>query len=579
MSFIIEKCEHCGSSGVSSHTWGCALRRGSIFLAPRTLFRTTVISALVATLLIPLSATAAQAAPDLVLGFDSSQQVRFQYDRNDPSSGARYIETDGVSGGELIIPERVIDSAAPGSPELRITQLGSSLREYEGVFTRVVVPGSVKSFDFRLFRRATVLELELGEGVTSVDQRAFRELGLTKLTLPSSLTTLGAEAFADNNLTSLHVPASLHTIGTDVFARNRLNQLSFADGFTAVAPTMFAGNELDSLSLPDSVTSIGSGAFANNFISSLTLGPQLRDIGDQAFVNNSLSTLRLTSPSTTIGSMAFAYNNLSSLELPEGLTSIPDSAFIGNALLEVKLPDSLREIGPAAFALNELRELSFGDRLESIDDSAFAANKLSRVTFGTGIQHIAPWAFAENPNLTRVVFTAAPPATLSPGGDEAASLGDADGLVVLYPRAFGETKTSAGFSTPSWQGYTAAPSMLRVSYLTHGGTAIPSEEVAYDSLLSLPAQPAKHGFLFSGWFNEAELHSAFDQRVSVTADITIHAGWRAFPPNGASATAGHGGKGSLASTGSTFPWQVCLLAAGLLLTGAATAAVRHRARG
>ena len=546
--------------------------RSSNSRAPRHLLRSLLIGTITAAMLTPLFGSAAVAVPETVTGYDAVQRVEFQYDKNNLAAGASYVKTTGVSDGHLVIPERVIDTNLAIPLELQITRLGSESHGYEDTFSRVVVPGSVESFDYRLFRRATVHELVLSEGITSVDARAFREVGLQKLSLPSTITTLGEEAFADNDLTELAVPASLSAIGGSAFARNQLQTLVLSDGLTHIGERMFESNQVTSIDLPDSISEIGSGSFANNFISSMVIGENVLQIGDQAFVNNSISTLTLTNPATSLGKMVFGFNNLHSLKLPEGITTIPANAFIGNALLELTLPESVTSIGTGAFALNELRELAFSDSLTTIEDSAFLGNKLNRVTFGTRIESIGPWTFGDNPSLNRVIFQGPPPAFIDPADSEGASLGTADGLVVLFPREFTELYLAYDRSTNHWQAYAASPSVLRVNYDTHGSGAIPSEDVEYGRLIGLPKSPKKHGAVFTGWFSDAQLTAKFDPAQPITADLTLHAGWKsvATPANGSDANGAQDTHNGLARTGGdpqSLP-AIAIGAAALLAAGA-----------
>lgn len=555
------------------------VRRTRTFALQRSV-QAMLIGAFTAAMIIPLFGSPAQAAPQLVFGYDADQQVRFQYDKNNPEAGASYVETTGVTGGELVVPERVIDTSSADTPELRITRLGGDLSGYEGTFSRVVVPGSVESFDYRLFRRATVEELVLSEGITSVDARAFRDVGLQKLHLPMTLTSLGDEAFADNTLTALTVPASLETIGDSAFARNQLNELTLSPGLTRIGAAMFASNALTALTLPASITEIESAAFAHNYISAMVVGDHVQHIGSQAFLNNFISTLTITNPTVSLGEMVFGFNNLNELTLPDGLTSIPANAFIGNALLELTLPESVTTIGAGAFALNELRELSFSDSLSTIEDSAFLGNKLNKVTFGTGIHTIGPWAFAENMSLSQVEFTGAPPASISPGGDEEASLGEAGDLVVLFPRELTDLYTGAQRTT-EWHGYRASPSVLWVSYETHGSKAIPREYVKYGRLMSLPRQPAKHGAIFTGWFSDAQLTTAVDPTQPITGDLTIHAGWKnvSAAASGTAQSGAQSNQSGLARTGTDQqPIAVVAVAAGLLLSAVTIVLARARRR-
>lgn len=196
-------------------------------------------------------------------------------------------------------------------------------------------------------------------------------------------------------------------------------------------------------------------------------------------------------------------------------------------------------------------ELAFSDNLTTIEESAFLGNKLNRVTFGTGIESIASWAFAENSSLNRVMFRGSPPVSIDPGGNEGASLGNAEGLVVLFPRELAKHYLADDIDPNRWQSYAASPSELRVNFNSHGSTAIPGEHIEYGRLLSLPQQPTKRGAVFIGWFRDPQLTMKFDAATPLTTDLTLHAGWKSItaPATGVGKDSAPSAHDGLARTG------------------------------
>jgi uncharacterized repeat protein (TIGR02543 family) len=64
-----------------------------------------------------------------------------------------------------------------------------------------------------------------------------------------------------------------------------------------------------------------------------------------------------------------------------------------------------------------------------------------------------------------------------------------------------------------------------VSFDPDGGSAVPSQSVARNGKAVKPADPAKEGFSFAGWFTDKELTKEYDFNTAVTGNITIYAKW------------------------------------------------------
>lgn len=65
-----------------------------------------------------------------------------------------------------------------------------------------------------------------------------------------------------------------------------------------------------------------------------------------------------------------------------------------------------------------------------------------------------------------------------------------------------------------------------ISFESNGGSAIESiQQTAYNVTATEPTQPTKDGYVFGGWYKDAELTSAMDWSAGVTRSMTLYASW------------------------------------------------------
>ena len=70
-----------------------------------------------------------------------------------------------------------------------------------------------------------------------------------------------------------------------------------------------------------------------------------------------------------------------------------------------------------------------------------------------------------------------------------------------------------------------APAVRAVSFDSRGGTPVGSQVVAHGAKASRPADPARDGYEFAGWYADSKLMNCYDFSVPVTADLTLYAKW------------------------------------------------------
>lgn len=70
------------------------------------------------------------------------------------------------------------------------------------------------------------------------------------------------------------------------------------------------------------------------------------------------------------------------------------------------------------------------------------------------------------------------------------------------------------------------PTKYTVSFETNGGSAVEKQTVEKGKKVTKPTDPTKDGNIFSGWFKESELTTAWDfDSDTVTKNITLYAKW------------------------------------------------------
>lgn len=72
---------------------------------------------------------------------------------------------------------------------------------------------------------------------------------------------------------------------------------------------------------------------------------------------------------------------------------------------------------------------------------------------------------------------------------------------------------------------TAAKQEYTVTFNSNGGSAVASQTVKKNARASRPADPARSGYTFDGWYTAANGGTQFDFNTAVTANITLYARW------------------------------------------------------
>lgn len=219
---------------------------------------------------------------------------------------------------------------------------------------------------------------------------------------------------------------------------------------------------------------------------------------------------------TAIGASAFdAYSRstpaLTSVLIPDSIVAIGESAFMSNAFSSLTLPDSVETVGDFAFVGTPLQEIVLGEGLRSLGESAF--------------DH---YDYDRDELLPLSVTLTGPPPTIVPGSwtTVSGSFSDVAQVTISYPAAYDASNLDGGYTRPTWEGYETVSHVDVDFVLGYEATiTIPSVRIPEGSELTLPADPTRDGYEFTGWFADAALTSAFVADEPVTTDTTLYAGW------------------------------------------------------
>jgi uncharacterized repeat protein (TIGR02543 family) len=356
----------------------------------------------------------------------------------------------------------------------------------------------------------------LMEGVTNISGYSFLNCSnLTDVYLPSTLTggwphiplaecpSLASITVDPNN------PAYCSVDGV-IFSKDMKTLFSY--------PT--AKSAGGSYTIPPSVTTIGGSAFRPSKLASLTIPASVTTIGIE-FLQRATQLTSITNLATT----------------PQNLTTSPFSGLSDVYLATVKLivPTSAVEAYRADPVWNKLKLPDAGQAVGFQLSTRVIPNGAWGSVGGT-----APGVYAANTSAT---LTAAPAAgCMFTGWTNATgvSLGSDN---TLSFKIVEDRVVTANFTTTH-----------TLTFDSQGGGAVGAQKVVHNEKAVQPANPARTGYTFGGWYREAACSNAWSWDTAVTSSATLYAKWTQntyaveFNSQGGSAVSAqsiaHGGKAS-----------------------------------
>ena len=446
-----------------------------------------------------------------------------------------------TTAGAVIIP-----STLGGCP---VTKIAMYAFEDCKNLTEVVIPDSVRSAEWMAFYGCSSLtRVKFGAGfqrmeghcfegckslatidipstITSIPSFCFRSCGFKVLAIPSQITRIGEYAFSRcNDLTTIAIGANLSSIGEEAFshspklssitidaANNRfkvkdgilydtnseaaivglsgITSVEIEDGTTEIHGGAFSYASPTSISIPSSVTRIGSWAFGSNGDATLIPGLLLADgwiVGtDWSNGSGPVGHLDLTGVRGIAEIAVMSSPNLTGVLLPP-VKTIPLQAFdFCASLVEVNIPDGVESIGMYAFEnCTSLPEITIPSSVTNIGYRAFGGD-------ANLLKVYLPKHFECEENIRERVFPSCP-----------------DALALVFYEE-GELNFAS------------------VTFIANDGSEDKTSKrvLVGNAVGNLPV-PKRSGFLFDGWWTDAEGGTRIDSSFLMPAEgLSVYAHW------------------------------------------------------
>jgi len=377
---------------------------------------------------------------------------------------------------------------------------------------RVTIPESYTSIGNKAYSSCSaLLSVDFGANshVTSIGDYAFYyTTDLASITIPDGVTTIGEYAFSNTrSLTSVIIPESVETLGLLCFHNSGITSVTFDENcqLTLFDTGLFYGAKLTSIEIPAGIKTLSSNALYRCPLTSVTFAEesQLETIMNGVFGYSTLPSIDLPPTVTSIGYSAFSNSSLSKITiLNPDTVFLDDDVFAGTPMVAegaaaetgiYGLDNSTAETYANENGINfhTIYKITYDSNGGSAVDAAYLSNG-SSVTAPTEPTkdgfHLEGWY--EDAALTQqVTFPYTPSAS-----------------VTLYAK---------------W-----APDNFTVSFNSNGGGAVASQEILPGEKVTKPADPARSGFTFGGWYTDSTLSDEWNfDSDTVSANMTLYAKW------------------------------------------------------
>ncbi|WP_180953119.1 InlB B-repeat-containing protein [Eggerthella timonensis] len=432
--------------------------------------------------------------------------------------------------------------------------------------TSIVIPEGVTTIGMGAFKGCTNLEsVTLPSTLTLIEEEAFKDCAsLSSIVIPEGVDEIGLGAFAGcTNLASVGLPSSLQALGSSAFEGcksltkvavpdnlNRLNDRTFFDCFSLrtveISPT-------------SSLRGIGSDAFHLTLVTSIFIPKSVRTV-DEAFANDAQQMTAINvdpdnSEYRSIDGVLFRKNMTELVRYPQakGTTARIDDARTFT-LGRYAFFNCLNVNRIVSYAYVENIDFTSGaSSSQLVNDCFYGMNKAAvRVDLCGGTVNGADyttrssvwkgWGFNAYLMTQTVKFN-------TQGGSAVADqkLGIYDkvtkptdpirkGYVFKgwYKEPAGTTAWNFDNDTVGAYDLTLYAKWERATYTasfdSRGGSAVSSQRVPYEGLVSEPAAPTREGYAFGGWYKDAACSEGqgpwdFATWQMTAYDLTLYAKW------------------------------------------------------
>ena len=421
---------------------------------------------------------------------------------------------------------------------------------------------------------AHIVSLEnvtLPEGMKTIPIGAFKQcFSLKKVVLPSSIETIGDNAFdSDVNLdidfTKL---TNLTSIGSRAFSIINANGGNSArgDDYKRYYTDKIDNGGIKNIILPESVKTIGSSAFfGQRNVKKIVIPESVTSIQGQAFqMIPALEELEVYASLDMVSGSGFSNSfnevfwsntrndstitgKLKKVILGESYSKtgeIGSALFYGLDFDEIDIQmNNIQNLGSSMFMKNKkLKSFTVPKTVKVINQAAFyETTALKDITIPKNVQTMDVEAFRKS-GLEKIWIlnkdlVIKEPTTEDDTGEESAAktkvelwgdvkLEDYIAIpknVTVYGYA---GSTAEAYAKQNGNKFVAINSENKVIFDSVGGSKVEEQTIECGEFAKKPADPAKEGYTFKGWYTNKECTNAFDfDKDSIKEETTLYAKW------------------------------------------------------
>ena len=410
----------------------------------------------------------------------------------------------------------------------------------------------------------------LPEGMKTIPSGAFKQcFSLKKVVLPSSIETIGNNAFdSDVNLdidfTKL---TNLTSIGSQAFSIINANGGNSVGGSYDKKYTdeITDNGGIKNIILPESVKTIGSGAFfGQRNVKKIVIPESVTSIQGQAFqMIPALEELEVYASLDKVSGSSFnevfwsntrndSTGKLKKVILGESYSAtgkIGSALFYGLDFDEIDIQmNNIQNLGSSMFMKNtRLKSFTVPKTVKVINQAAFyETTALKDITIPKNVQTIDVEAFRKS-GLEKIWIlnkdlVIKEPTTEDVTEEESASKTK---VYIYNPKetvedfiAIPKNVTIYGYAGSTAEAYAQKNGNKfvvinpenKVIFDSVGGSKVEEQTIECGEFAKKPADPAKEGYTFKGWYTNKECTNAFDfDKDSIKEETTLYAKWEKNP--------------------------------------------------
>ena len=442
-----------------------------------------------------------------------------------------------------------------------VTSIGESAFSDCSNLVYINLPNGLTTIEGLLFSRCSGLKsITIPKNVTTILGGAFGGCSsLTTIAIPknSELTSIGFDAFFGcTSLESIVIPEGVTSIGESAFSDcSNLVSITFSENskLTSIGYNAFSDcASLESIVIPDGVTTIGDNTFYMcSKLTSINIPESVTSIGKTAFYNcSSLTSITLPNSVAQIGKAAFSNcANINSINIPKGLNTIESSVFaFCENLTSITIPESVTSVGNGAFYFcKNLKDVYCNaESVPTTDEMAFASSGYMSATLYVPTSAIgsykstSPWSnfstivslnekvasitlsqttatLTEKEELTLIAIVAPDYATdlsvvWNSNNPDVARVDDNGVITAIAPGIATITVTANDGSGVSASCEITVLGHYKITYILDG-EIYRTDILLQGTGITLPEEPFKEGYTFSGWSEMPETMPAHDVTV------------------------------------------------------------------